>query len=205
MSSSSIAKVLTEKKMQRVIIGLCGLCIVSMLGGYLYFQKKLDSQLSSIYQKSESLGWENYILSIKADSKQIDKYFIEDVVSEFEDYGEILTESSLLSLTAESGLIFMDIQMQAFEGVDDKSKNKNIQALAELRFGIQQYCDMLIVIAPFSSGDWLEANERTEFMTRWLQDEESFQCPMIIKLLPQDKAEIEYEFRLALLVKDENT
>jgi hypothetical protein len=191
-------------KKQGIILGVCVLCIAFMLGGYLFFYKKLDSQLAVVYQTSENLGWEDYLLSMKTESQQIDKYFVEDVVSELEDSAEILTESNLLSLSADSGLIFMDIKIEAFEGVDDKPKNKNIQALAELRFGIQQYCEMLIVMTPFSSSGWAEANKRGDFISHWLQEEENFTCPMIIKPLPQGKAEIKGEFRLALLVKDEN-
>jgi len=204
MGNSSFTKILTEKNKQGVILGLCALCIVVLLGGYLFFQNKLDNQLGVVYQTSESLGWEDYLLSIKAESQQIDEYFVEDMVSEFEDYGEILIESSLLSVSSESGLIFLDIQVQAFEGLDDKIKNKNIQALTELRFAIQQYCEMLIVMIPFSSSDWPEANERADFMSQWFQEEDNFNCPMVIKPLPQDKAEIKEEFRLALLVKNEN-
>jgi len=63
---------------------------------------------------------------------------------------------------------------------------------------------MLIVMIPFSSSDWPEANERADFMSQWFQEEDNFNCPMVIKPLPQDKAEIKEEFRLALLVKNEN-
>jgi hypothetical protein len=174
------------------------------LEAFFFFQKNLDDQLGIIYLKSESLGWKDYLLSIKAESQKIDEYYVEDVISELEDYSELLTDSNLLSLSSKSGLIFIDIQMQAFEGVNDKVKNKNIQALTELKFVIQQYCELLLVLTPFSSTDWSEANNRANVISNWFHEDDNFNCPMVIKPTPQEKTEIKGEVRFALLVKDES-